>query len=774
MSKQPNVQELQGPFLPRSTVRLVDPKEGPFSIAARNPGLQLDKFSELQLDRRGMMEEQKAALNKVCDVRGNNRLLADLNRRRSAMLDQVAAHRLTMYTAGPLTLHLSRAGIWENAGICLHPVYGFVYLPGSGLKGLARSWAETVWAPAQDDAEQAWRTIEEIFGISTQSEAHKFSGRRGKRLGWRPDSIPSQEGSSVGRIVFHEAWPQRWPQLTVDVANNHHMKYYGGDGAPGDWENPNLVYFLAVPVQTRFEFFVSDRLWRDGVDGVLKLAAGWLRDALMALGAGAKTSAGYGRFVVEERGTMQVADLVDSREFELELVTPAFLAGADQAKGDCTLRGATLRGLLRWWWRTMYAGKVDEDTLRVLEAAVWGSAQEGSPLGVAARRLAGGMPAKFSKAPHHLRAAGIVKGKGKRSTATLGLFYASYGMAERTGVRWYSPEGSRWQVMLTAREGWLERSEEEAITLGRSALMDQATAALWLLTRYGGAGSKGRNGFGSFKDIAVEGVESIEDCHKRASEFLELCRKRVNSEGKGESPALEHALILPEVSTAWGLPWHACHQVGTVMQSATRALAKEKRKGLGLPRRGAGRIGSGLDRHASPVHWSVTQQKDGALAVRMIAFPSSKLPNFSTSRQILVEFQRAAQTALDRYRNRRPARGARKLAASRQRSNPGALHPETKIPKPGERVEVELLREKTRKGRWKVKDLASGLIGPVQDDAQEVVTAGQIHSLFVHSVNEEKQEIQFRWKSQSKKKRGPTRKPSRRRGRGRGKRGRQW
>lgn len=35
-------------------------------------------------------------------------------------------------TVGPFTLHLARASALENAGICLHPIYGFVYLPGTG------------------------------------------------------------------------------------------------------------------------------------------------------------------------------------------------------------------------------------------------------------------------------------------------------------------------------------------------------------------------------------------------------------------------------------------------------------------------------------------------------------------------------------------------------------------------------------------------------------------------------------------------------------------
>ena len=63
----------------------------------------------------------------------------------------------------------------------------------------------------------------------------------------------------------------------------------------------------------------------------------------------------------------------------LELVTPAFLAGANQEADDCQLRTATLRGLLRWWWRTMHAGFVDVATLRRLETTVWGDVNTAAP-----------------------------------------------------------------------------------------------------------------------------------------------------------------------------------------------------------------------------------------------------------------------------------------------------------------------------------------------------------------------------------------------------------
>ena len=360
------------PILPRSCRDLVDATP----IGRRHPGLQLDKLSSA-----GEMKDQYPALDKVTECARDDGLLQVLVARRREMLDAMGARRLNMVTRGPMTLHLSRSGSLENAGIALHPVCGFVHLPGSGIKGLVRAWAETVWAPAQPDAEGAWRRIEQVFGWSVGSERNKQD--------WRPNEVVTPEGSSAGGIVFHDAWPLAWPQVELDIVNNHHPKYYAGKDAPGDWEDPNPVYFLAVGRGVEFEFALSARRSTD--DGLLELALEWLVAALQFEGVGAKTAAGYGRFrAAGTKSEFPPPERLASIRFDLRLAAPAFLAGAKQfRKEDCDLRPATLRGLLRWWWRTLHAAHVDRDTLRRLETAVWGDAQAGSPVRLAVDFVSG-------------------------------------------------------------------------------------------------------------------------------------------------------------------------------------------------------------------------------------------------------------------------------------------------------------------------------------------------------------------------------------------------
>lgn len=284
--------------LPKSTVALIRK----LPLTSRHPGLQLDK-----LIVPGDQEEQKKALAQVIQTTGDVALLNDLWKRRRAMLNGLPGIRWWhCQTTGPFTLHLARASALENAGICLHPLYGFVYMPGSGLKGLARAYAETLWFPTQADPHAAWRTIEDVFGWAPNRDRQQHIAALNHPAKHRyecdADPTSSEITSNIGAIIFHDAWPETWPHLEIDIINSHHGEYYGAQPhdtqhPPGDWENPVPVYFLAVAMSTTFTFAVSKRR-SDVADPLVDLARQWLIGALSSLGAGAKTTAGYGSFAL--------------------------------------------------------------------------------------------------------------------------------------------------------------------------------------------------------------------------------------------------------------------------------------------------------------------------------------------------------------------------------------------------------------------------------------------------------------------------------------------
>ncbi len=794
--------------------------QGVRALLAQNthPGLLLDKYVKSwdPEAQRGKFSEavQKPTVQAVA-ARSQQAPpgldLPGLLARRAELFELLAATSFTCTTIGPLTLHLARASALENAGLCLHPLYGFAYLPATGLKGMARAYAETVWLkglPPEDQIE-GWRQIETVFGWAPGSDLLA----PGMPKPWRPDGVPGhskEDASCSGCIVFHDAWPLRWPKLLVDIVNNHHPDYYqagpkDNGHPPGDWEDPVPVYFLAVGPGTAFSFAVTKR--RDNVDEkLLELAGQWLLGALCHLGAGAKTAAGYGAFKPEaDSKTVKQAQPVVAATWEavkqkkvraefvctLELVTPAFLAGADQKDpASCDFRSATLRGLLRWWWRTMHAGFVDVVTLRRMETAVWGDTDQSGPIRILIEPRVTRPPLLYDKrnqvnmAPADKASSyGIPDGNPQKTTQ--GLWYASFGMDETSRgerkQRYYLEPGCSWSVRLIARRA------SEALTT--QEVLDQARAALWLLCTFGGVGSKARKGFGS---LALDQSEnwSLQTCFEAAARWRGKFNLPTHSPAQvAASSVLGQVLGPVEVSFPWPGVWHVLDQVGFAYQAFAKKYAHRlEKKALGLPHR----IGPGVDgqfeptgplkklldearkqrkednvRHASPVHIHLGTQS-GRFLVRAIAFPAHYLPDFSTSKSFLegflhdveVDLQRRAQleppvpaetrSSAGRSRSGAPSRpenrqqrgdgggGAASPAAAQQSTGP-------RLPRVGDRVDAVLLEEKTRKGGWRAKHTETGIAGPIQNSAAVPADKkpGETVKLLVKSANA--REIAFAW-----------------------------
>jgi len=647
-----------------------------------HPGLRLDKYS-LAVDQ----EQQKAELEAITKCMGTKETFSYARERRKRILEtspgQTRAWKAP--TSGPLTLHLSRPSALENAGICLHPIYGFAYLPGTGLKGLARAYAETEWLPRQEDQTAAWHAIERVFGWAPTTE-------RKARLKKHPEqaqTTTTDDGRVVvidecsGGVVFHDAWPTTLPKLTVDIINNHQSEYYAAGWnqgtEPGDWEEPKMVYFLAVPPGTEFEFALSLRDATTAVDS-LDLAERWLRAALATLGAGAKTAAGYGRFKFDATA---YADWPAEREYSttVTLVTPAFLAGPLQTQEDCDLRPATLRGLLRWWWRTLYSNLEDYSELRRLEGAIWGSTDRTGAVALTVEPVGKIQCAKFStlrqdhqkkfhtignnfRKEHGLRMPGELR---SRIRASEGLLYLAYGMNEKkegeiANDRYFVHPDTSWQITFRARDTEYPRKQtregrpdwESAEKISAEHALMQARAALWLLRRFGGIGAKCRKGFGSLDDDPDTALD-LSWCLEQALKMKERLRL---STKHGHSPYSESPLRT-DVNLGSTDSWCALHEAGFGLQLASRQIhPKEQRMALGAPRalRGTTNPGSPqkTNRHASPLHMHVGRTDQGSIVFRVTAFPQKHLPDLQTSKKVLEQTVKHLQKHMEGVKQQAP------------------------------------------------------------------------------------------------------------------------
>ena len=232
-----------------------------------NIGLWFERFA-----RGWTMSGRRIAFDAASWIRETSRLVAAQNRdpgfaaevremaeRRERMVRELGGAALVARTSAPLTVGTGREHP-AGRGFLWHPVMGVPWLPGSTVRGLVRTWAR----------------LRHRRGPENRRAARLFGG-------------PARPGG----VLFLDALPLRPVGVRFDVRTSHHPGYHREGEMPGDWMDPEPTPFLSVDRGARFLFSVLPR-GSDG-DRLCLTAIDWLVEALDWVGAGAMTSAGYGR-----------------------------------------------------------------------------------------------------------------------------------------------------------------------------------------------------------------------------------------------------------------------------------------------------------------------------------------------------------------------------------------------------------------------------------------------------------------------------------------------
>lgn len=237
----------------------------------QNLGLWLDRFALYEQKGRNweLTQQAKRREEAPLNLQAIKPLLDACATRWRAVLESYREHdlRVEQFDASPdwrFIVGLGAAHVLE-ASMMLHHIYGFPFIPGSGLKGMTRAYAELVEGRSEEDED-----FRRIFGSQLSDK------------------------EQAGEIIFFDAIPSEVPRFKLDVMNPHYSEYYqGGNTPPADWLSPKPVYFLTVE-RTPFLFAVAAR--RKEANGLIPTVVKWLKNALSELGMGAKTAAGYGYF----------------------------------------------------------------------------------------------------------------------------------------------------------------------------------------------------------------------------------------------------------------------------------------------------------------------------------------------------------------------------------------------------------------------------------------------------------------------------------------------
>lgn len=267
-----------------------------------NPAVIFDRYAP-DLSSAGSKKEawKKEALQAAAVMADAAALRAYIERWR-ALTQAAGAQSFTMQTDWRFIPGLGRKSALE-IGFGFHR-YGFPYLPGSAVKGIARAYALFELAEAAELPADSPEILNKLDQLLAQPD-EEFKKEIDRAPHWHGLAAHPEKTAQfravfgtleqAGGAIFFEAIPATAFPLEIDIMNPHFGPYYQGKDAPADWHNPVPVAFLSVPAGKLFHFAVG---WRRGAkqSELCGTAAEWLKQGLKDLGAGAKTAAGYGYF----------------------------------------------------------------------------------------------------------------------------------------------------------------------------------------------------------------------------------------------------------------------------------------------------------------------------------------------------------------------------------------------------------------------------------------------------------------------------------------------
>ena len=287
-------------------------------------------------------EEKRLWFNSLIQTGSADGQLLDAAVNRAFSLIQARAGiHFERSTLTPLVVGLGGNSVVET-GLTCHPLYGFPFIPGTTLKGLARTvalvdLATSLGVPLMSDSPL-------IVDIEDVADTKTPLSRLDNILidGW-PDPtkltrpltelqallpagtlvgtmLPEQflqhpkicrfrsvfgHLARAGAVVFFDALPTAPPPLAIDVMNPHFAEYYmdtTNSVAPTDDMKLIPVPFLTIAPGVGFRFGLSlrdNRMASESPENAatwIDAAREWLVSGLTEVGIGGKTTSGYGLF----------------------------------------------------------------------------------------------------------------------------------------------------------------------------------------------------------------------------------------------------------------------------------------------------------------------------------------------------------------------------------------------------------------------------------------------------------------------------------------------
>lgn len=279
---------------------------------------------------------------------------------------------------------------------------------------------------------------------------------------------------------------------------------------------------------------------------------------------------------------------METKEFEVEVVTPMFLGGADVDGAE--LRTPSFKGMLRFWWRAA-CGDISHDEMINKEAEIFGSTASKSSVSINI------LPKGILSCSKELKQRGRTFQVHGRPVHILDyLAYGTHTYVKGQGNVYHKEHIIPGNVLTLKME--YKKQLEKEIT----------TALAWLI-HYGGIGARSRNGFGS---MATKIEEPVRNCKAALKNYT------ANS---SESKLFKFA----EKRT-----WHEAHSdVGLAYRMARLSIetlhSYDRRKLIAAPLTVNKQNRADLERHAKPFFIHVSKLKNGMYQGQILYMPYNYL-----------------------------------------------------------------------------------------------------------------------------------------------------
>lgn len=220
-----------------------------------------------------------------------------------------------------------------------------------------------------------------------------------------------------------------------------------------------------------------------------------------------------------------------TKELECEVVTPLFLGGADRKSVE--LRTASIKGILRFWWRAIY-GSDDLDKMKKRESEIFGSTDKKSNL-------------ILQIAESNIK---ISSEKLNRSGFHI-LNYLAYGYDDNSGnIRQHIEPKSTFKILIKVDENYKDESRN---------YYDEIMTSFSAMICLGGIGMRSRSGLGSLYSQDFQRFNLSKYCKGDVKKYTSLT-------------VATRRFITKEKSNTWN---QALGQIGNLYKEA-KMLLKSK------------------------------------------------------------------------------------------------------------------------------------------------------------------------------------------------------